>query len=257
MLLICIDFDLTLVNGHFHNVLIELGVPPGNAANHVDGLIKTFGLKNPEKIKELIITALNNGHHIAIVSFSLYPETILPTLERILSPEMTAENIREKIYIRTGFPVAGETSPNCKQEHIADAMKHYGLNPESADDKKRVILMDDSKANFLKALESGHKAILVPNLPNPKPDYINDIILALNDHQSNLEKILEIGKLKTFKENPGQNYLVFKNQDDYQVALNFLQKNYQDKMRISRKPLRIEIKGSLLNDLSSKREKLI
>lgn len=150
-LVICWDFDETLVNGHFHNQLFYMGVQPkGEQPQHAVELIKRFGLKNPEKVRDSIRLALNNGHKVAVTSFTLYKGIVGPTLRAIgLNEEEIAQ-----IYIRGEFPSDGPSTLNGKREHIQDVMKHFNITDEA-----KVILVDDSERNCAAARKDGHHAI--------------------------------------------------------------------------------------------------
>lgn len=86
------DFENTLVNGHFHNILKNMGVANGRAsADLVDFLIEKYGFKHKEWMLCLFRDILRNGDCISIASSSRYPETIHAVLDALgLSAEERA-----------------------------------------------------------------------------------------------------------------------------------------------------------------------
>lgn len=221
--LICFDFDETLVNGHFHSTLMnaysqgrgnapacrEMGVqirqshgefnrysngthaetvPPNQGASQewIDYLIST-GLKYPEQMANTMKQAIDNGHKVAITSFTLFPEVAVPTLKAILGSIMSpqdADRYVNQICVVGGYPSNGVTSDLLrdnegkvigkdpqfygKEEHINAAIFHFqqqGLNISRAD----TMLVDDSQANCAIAQQRG-PAVQVPKPPQPVTD---------------------------------------------------------------------------------------
>lgn len=157
-MLLCLDFDQSLVKGHFHHELSwNMRISPEevrhNPEKYADLLIAKFGLKNPTAVCRTIRDALSDGHHIAITSFTLYPEIIPIVLKRM---GLTGSEIAA-IRIEGGFPVDGPGSPNRKNEHIEKAMQYFEVK-----DPKHVLLADDDKLNIEKAKEAGYLGVLIP-----------------------------------------------------------------------------------------------
>lgn len=162
--LVCWDFDGTLVKGHFHNTLDEMQVRYGRATlEHVEMLIARFGLKNPEEVCDSIRQTIVKGGYVSIVSFTKYPEMIKPTLQNM----GLEEELLEKVYIRGDFPADGPQSPTCKEEHIQDAMRHFGM--DVINDADKVILADDNLANVFKAKNDKHYGVHV----STRHDHLN------------------------------------------------------------------------------------
>ena len=151
--LFCWDFDQTIIKGHLHTFLQEMGVAPGEASEII---VKKFldnpdnGLKNPVMLLNFFRLAIENNHKIAITTFSAYPEVISPTL-RILG--LLEEEII-KIKIISGPPINKELG---KLEHIEKAMSFFHIV-----EKSDVYLIDDSIENYQLAIIGGYNAVKVP-----------------------------------------------------------------------------------------------
>ncbi len=211
--LICFDFDMTLVKGHFHASLVRQGVLPnvtepgvqvlqadghflrkdlitrqfvsipqnaGASLAQIEALLRSdIGPKNPSHIAKVITSAIDNGHKIAIVSFTLYPEVVIPTLVAILG-ENAKQYIRQ-ICIVGGFPSDNnpDATPLGKSEHIKAAQAHFenfGFKIGIQD----TILVDDTTRNLDIACEMGmpkENTIRVSKAPNAEADYLH----ALNE----------------------------------------------------------------------------
>lgn len=180
-MLICFDCDQTIVHEHANNELTCRGLFPktknnslwsmckdeidarGPACENYDGQYtalltsslfykKILTVRNPNKLKDVINKLLEQGHKIAIVTFSGYPDSILVILEKVGLSEEQIKNIP----IIGGFPKGGVSDPNCKMEHIEKAKELTGIR-----DNKDVILVDDSEANINAAQQNGATGILV------------------------------------------------------------------------------------------------
>ena len=85
-ILFCLDFDQTIVKGHYHNAY-KTRKPP----NHPDNIVTienilndpATGLKNGPETKQFIQLAIANGHKVAVTTYSQYPEVITPTLKKM------------------------------------------------------------------------------------------------------------------------------------------------------------------------------
>ncbi len=211
--LLCLDFDMTLVNGHFHSTLNAMkiqphtrepgvqirqddgsflrvdpktnqfaAVPPTNGANPnvINSLIsdRNYGPKNRGEMADAIRTAIDNGHKVAIVSFTLYPEVAAQTLKAILDPN--SEKYLKEICIVGGFPSDNnpDNTPLGKEEHINAALWHF-KNKGVIIDRKDAILVDDTSRNLDIAKQYGNGIVQVPKYPDNHPQhnrvYIDDI----------------------------------------------------------------------------------
>lgn len=251
--LVCIDFDQTIVNGHFHAHFSNKGVtplvaengiqvkdangnfalitqpdvvaskgtgaPPEQIAALLDNQIpddfdpqkkQITGPKHGTQMCAAIRNALQNGTRVAITSFTKYPEVIEPTLEKI---GLTKDEIA-KIYIVGGFPSHGKPdgSPNGKQEHIEQAMKHFGIT-----DPKNVMVVDDTENNLKKAEEKQsipkENLVSVPKDINPEnKSYFAKIaafsntapILSSQKQSTTMKSIIQPEKQSTLLLNPSQ-----------------------------------------------------
>ena len=189
-LLFCFDFDQTIVKGHFHHLLtVERNKITSSGknkkfdvVNHTKVLLNdsSVGLKNPDKLKEAIQLALQNGHHVAITSFTSYPETFIPTLEKL---GLSKDEI-DLIPGISGFPASNNVGKN---DHIRQAMARFGIN-----NNKSVWLIDDDPSNCDRARAEGFQAVVVPVNNNSKgsvqdrdsdQDYLREVLKAAS-HRS-------------------------------------------------------------------------
>lgn len=209
--LICFDFDLTLVNGHYHSELVRKGVMPnemspgvqvmqengsflrrvpnsdslvmvptgrGATPSQIQQLLFDFSPKNRNEIAQIICQAIDNGHKIAIVSFTKYPEVVVPTLKTILFSERNPDKYIKEICIVAGFPSDNnpKDSPLGKQEHIAEAAQYFNkkgffIKPTN------IMLVEDTKRNLVIAQKEQIYPVFVSDLPNPNPKtYVPEIL---------------------------------------------------------------------------------
>lgn len=221
--LVCFDFDHTLVNAHFHTLLmneVNSGIVPntlepgpqvlqqngsflhlaggpeggfspkglvsrqyGAPTEKIQDLIKQHGLKHPQEYAQAMMQAINNGHKVAITSFTLFPEVAVPTLRAIfatVTPPLTQQQVNyyvNKICVVGGFPSNGAADSNMpgfygKEEHIQAAMRFFarqGVNINRAN----AVLVDDSTANINLARAKG-PVVEVP-ADNTSAAYITQI----------------------------------------------------------------------------------
>ncbi len=230
--LVCFDFDDTLVNTHFHGQLtqdksvnasyggvgIQMQQPDGSCHLYNEGQYQGTiskqgsgaplskinqligigqgnpppGLKNPHAIANAIKQAIDNGHKVAITSFTHYPEVAIPTLnaimQTIMSPQDASRYVNQ-VCIVGGYPSNGITglkkdafsnyipNPNFrgKEEHIAAAIWHFNQQPGVQLSRSDAMLVDDSKPNVDIAAKLG-RVQKVPELPNPQSDYVAPIV---------------------------------------------------------------------------------
>ncbi|MDD9334991.1 MAG: HAD family hydrolase [Rickettsiaceae bacterium] len=154
-MLLCIDWDGTIVKGSLHNALSSTF----NRKNCVDQFLadETKNWKNKELLVELLQKALTIGCHIAIVSFGSYPDWIKYALEQ-LALEST---LLEKIYV-VSHPRRDDYEG--KQEHIEEAKRHFGVS-----ENKKVVLIDDDPNNVNIAKKNGMQGIHVEGI-----EYLNE-----------------------------------------------------------------------------------
>lgn len=166
--LFCFDFDNTIVDGHFHNALFDMGVAPAKASKkQLDLLLKSHAILNEALLLQTFRSILSKGHHIAITTWSEYPEVIAPTLRKLgLNPEEIAQ-----IHIESGIPSSLEGR---KSNHIARAKQHFGIT-----NNKNVFLIDDDELNILQAQHEGQVGIHVAS-PKTNKEYLQDIIKLID-----------------------------------------------------------------------------
>lgn len=240
--LFCFDVDDTLGNGHFHGMLSYIDVEPGKAPNWLinyllygdpnqpkHGILQALqqdrnihlpadfdirnvnpiSIKNQAQTLQVMRAILANGQNLACTSFTHYPEVIAPILHRIgLSPMEVS-----KVFIQGGYPldrkphtpienarpiIAGNPGhPDRKEQHIQAAMRHFGTS-----DPRRVVLLDDTEKNCVKARADGHTALTVGKEHNPNPWYLHEarLISDISAAKSLMDLVARI------KNNPNEVY---------------------------------------------------
>ena len=175
--LFCFDFDQTIVKGHFHHLLYTERSKFVSSDKQIsfDTISSTkllledyrISLKNADKLREVIQLALRNGHHVAITSFTSFPESFAPTLEKLgLSPA--------EINVIPGFAGYPAISNVRKNDHLRQAMAKFDMKSNSL-----VWLIDDDPVNCSKAREEGFHAVQVPVGPEDNStDYLQEILKA-------------------------------------------------------------------------------
>ncbi|WP_341757746.1 HAD family hydrolase [Candidatus Tisiphia endosymbiont of Ditula angustiorana] len=146
-MLLCIDWDGTIVKGSLHKALNTTF----NYKNCVDLFLadETKSWKNKELLVELLQKVLTIGCHIAIVSFGSYPNWIKYALKQLA----LKSTLLEKIYV-----VSHPRRDGCegKQEHIEEAKRHFGVS-----ENEKVVLIDDDLDNVDIARKNGMQGIHV------------------------------------------------------------------------------------------------
>lgn len=237
--LVCFDFDDTLVNAHFHSLLsrdadvvasyggagIQIQQSDGSCNLYNEGQYQGTipkqgsgaplskinqligigrgnpppGLKNPQAIANAIRQAIDNGHKVAITSFTHYPEVAVPTLNAIMQtimPPDVASRYVNQVCVVGGYPSNGITglkkdtfqnyidNPNFrgKEEHIHAAISHFNQQPGVQLTRSDAMLIDDNKPNIDIAARYG-RVQKVPELPNP-PLANNNYVAPIMTHVS-------------------------------------------------------------------------
>ncbi|MCS5707460.1 hypothetical protein CC99x_000935 [Candidatus Berkiella cookevillensis] len=199
--LVCFGFDQTIVNGHFHSAMMGRRIKPNDENPGVqvlqqDGTFKNMhtgkdvpnnggaslqtttelldspdGLKNSKEVADTIRYAIDNGHKVAITSFTLYPEVVLPTLQKL----GLEDKYIQQICIVGGFPDHNtpDNSPDGKEQHIAAAIQHFN-NQGAGLTRIDAMLVDDTTNNLDKA-PPGTTNVAVPKYQNLTPTYFETI----------------------------------------------------------------------------------
>lgn len=218
-LLVCFDFDNSMVKGHYHSSLVKKSVDPiidGNGIiaygkgkielskkydvlavrKYTKDLLESSsdGLKNGKELIETFNKLTSEGYNIAITTFSKYPDAIVTTLEYM---KIDASNI----LIIYGFPDGTSCPLKDKNEHIDEAMKYFKIS-----DFSNVILFDDSVQNCFAAK---CKFVIVPSYADAGPSYL----LALQNKADLLYNILtgEVVEEALSYYNKGQEFRKVKN----------------------------------------------
>ena len=166
-MLFCLDFDHTMVKGHFHNALMKskLSKDDPQFLPYIEELLNdnTVGLKNGPEMKRFIQEGLKNGHKFAITSYTMFPEAFNPALRRMGLTEDEITQIPQVAFLPMDQRVG-------KAGHMAQAMEQTGI-----EDKTKVYLIDDSSNNCRVAKKGGFKVVEVDDDLNAPPDYLTDV----------------------------------------------------------------------------------
>lgn len=168
--LFCLDFDQTIVKGHYHNALYKTKKP----CNHPDNKITignllndpNTGLKNGEETKQFIRLALSNGHKVAVTTYSKYPEVIVPTFQKMGLLEEEIDQIIQVAYLPPDQRVG-------KGGHIETAMRQCNVT-----DRANVWLIDDSSNNCSMARSAGYNVVEVSDDIDASADYFQPLMAA-------------------------------------------------------------------------------
>jgi hypothetical protein len=146
-MLFCLDFDQTIVKGHFHNALSKKNCPYGDPNNIkvIQSLLNsnTTGLKNKIETKNFIQLSLSNGHKVAVTTYSLYPEVVNPTLKHMGLSDSEINQVEIIAFLPKDQSIG-------KTGHIKKAMETFQIS-----DKSIVYLIDDSDNNCNVAINEG------------------------------------------------------------------------------------------------------
>ncbi len=181
--LFCIDADMTIIDGHTHNTIWD--AVEKNRGILVDSeaqwdLVKHFHPLggNPQAWHDLFHTLINDGHSVAIVSFSSFGENILPRyLHNVIG--LDKDFIAQHICIISRLPKNQTT----KDGHILEAKEKTGrtnLPPQKivlCDDKDELVwdairrkyagVFATSNAEHIQVLLERSKKLKLPKEPTP------------------------------------------------------------------------------------------
>ncbi|MFU7501250.1 MAG: hypothetical protein ACJBCI_06295 [Candidatus Tisiphia sp.] len=180
-MLLCIDWDGTIVKGSLHNTLYFTFL---NHKDCVDQFLadETKNWKNKELSVEFLQKTLTIGCHIAIVSFGSYPDWIKYALEQLLGSTLSKE-----IFVVSYLPKNGYEG---KQEHIEKAKKHFGVYKN-----EQVVLMDNELNYVAISKENGMHGIHVTEEGSEYLNEASEIVTAQeqkeNQIQTNFDQLTE------------------------------------------------------------------
>lgn len=162
MALFIFDFDYTIANGHTHNAIVdkikvERKASGGESSTAKDKeaqweLVKGIPPIDAERFKKSIQAMLDDGHQVAIASFSSYGEHIIPRYLREVVK--LSDALMSKIHIVSWLPE--EPTKADKNKHIEQIIKHYNYDTTY---KASIALIDDSAPNLLGAYAQGYTVI--------------------------------------------------------------------------------------------------
>jgi len=180
-----IDFDRTIANGHTHNTIarfyktIQGPNPSWNAEEQQDqwNLVKHIPPITAGNLtwKTVIETMLNNGHQVAIASFSSYPHIIPQYLLQVIG--LSADLVKQ-VHIEAWLPEQPATAN--KNNHIMNVLQHFKF----AGHKNQVVIIDDAKTNTDAAL--AEHFVVIPahdKLGNPFTDgkHLSLLLTTINN----------------------------------------------------------------------------
>ncbi|MDE5059116.1 MULTISPECIES: hypothetical protein [Wolbachia] len=161
--LLIFDFDHTITNGHMHNAFSRLRKSDFNPTEEnavTDNDIRNFlgstgGVKNEERLKSTLQSALSGGIEVNIASYTGYPNAVKKVAEYYLG---LSEKQTGSISVFGGFPgdydsqlqeldVREQQSQVGKNLHICEAIVNY-KNNHNGRLPKTVMLVDDSVGNI-------------------------------------------------------------------------------------------------------------
>jgi hypothetical protein len=187
MALFCFDFNRTIINDDFNDILADLKVLPGKGASFIPPMLKISGIKNQSELLQTIRLILNNHHYMAIVSSTTYLEVLKPTFKFLgLSSDEMAQIFVVPFSLELPiFSLSEElTFPLEQLEQLVRHRKKASdkniqiervitfLNAKSPPAlilPSDVILVDNKTSNISKAKQAGYQAIIVSEEINPQP----------------------------------------------------------------------------------------
>lgn len=134
------DFENTIVNVHFHNILKDMGVAPGRASQDLlEFLLQKYGIKHQAFLLEVFRDILETENGICIATHSRYPETVFATLSTI---GLTNEEIERIFYSPPDLNTELDLTLG-KNYAILQAMVHFQVIDINA-----VYLIDHERTNL-------------------------------------------------------------------------------------------------------------
>lgn len=134
------SFDEVLVNGHFDNILKEMGVAPGKASNDlVEFLFSKYGIKHKEILIQVFQNIFKNNDYISIASTTRYPETVFAMLVAL---GLSDDEIDQIYYNRPDLTLEPDLTVG-KNLDILKAMIHFDII-----DINSVYLIDHDRTNL-------------------------------------------------------------------------------------------------------------
>lgn len=166
--LLIFDFDNTITNGHMHGTFSgrHFGVKKSDYNSAAEGAvtdadIRKFienegGIKNKEKLKSVLQSALSKGIEVSIASFTGYPNAVKRVVENHLG---LSKEQADSVSIFGHFPKhydfqlpeRGQRDQFGKNLHICKAIVKY--KDKNGRLPKTVMLVDDDKTNIEKINE--------------------------------------------------------------------------------------------------------
>ena len=126
------------------------------------------GIKNGPQTRLLIETAIDNGHKVAVTTYSLFPEVCEPAMKKL----GLAADIITQIPCIAYLP---QDQSSGKTRHMIDALEAHNLPSDTHPSK--LMLIDDSANNCHVAQKTGFLHVKVPDDPSAI-DYL-DAAIAL------------------------------------------------------------------------------
>ncbi|WP_425360091.1 MULTISPECIES: HAD family hydrolase [unclassified Candidatus Tisiphia] len=252
-ILVCWDFDCTVVNGHIHSLLKHKNFQPITYENCliINGSIEEgytinstydphqiqeimkpllrsdkFGLNHRDQLKDTFNYLLNKGYKVAITSHTRYPDTIKPALKKM---GLTEKQI-EKIDIITGVPTGGIKMG--KNLHIEEAMRLNGIT-----DYFNVVLVDDDVRNLNEAQKIGVHAILVGS------DIKGNMLSLIKGIK--YQKVTDTGEFNNISKAHQSNQI----EDNSNILDSEIPKSVQKYLHVSMQPIQVHNYSNVIEEL--------
>lgn len=159
MILVILDFDLTITTMSIHKIIVESGkrYSSKKAQWKIVNDFKVTPTGSPEQWQKVFTTLLNSKEHrVAIASFNAFPHIIRKFLTDRIG--LTPEQLKD-IYIAKA-PPNPEKVLDGKNKQIREIINHFKFDGAS----RNVILVDDEELNIDWAKEAKYSAIHISYL---------------------------------------------------------------------------------------------
>lgn len=222
------SFDNTLVNGHFHNILKDMGVAHGRASpDLVEFLLEKYGIKNKTVLLEVFQNILKNGDCISIATATRYPETVFAAL---IALGLTDDEIDQIFYTCPVLDSAPDLTLG-KNLDILKAMVHFDVIDINA------VFLIDFEATYLNIAKAKlnvpeSNLILVEIGQNPSVAYLQRIQNAFVRKQREIETIENVQKSPAILVNSPENTAVLESLYEYETEPKTIQESLSVKPSI-------------------------
>lgn len=148
-----IDFDRTIASRQTHSLIAEnivsIGTDPEQQFKAIESVKPIVSAETQKTWRDAFEAILQDGHQVAIVSFSNFPVILRYLKECVGLPQEMLDQIKIVSWLPKNKKLG-------KNEHIKQALKESKYT--GADDT--VVLVDDDKNNIILAQKCGYQGIL-------------------------------------------------------------------------------------------------